>query len=147
MTEYLLFTGTITDPPVCDALGNLENTIVVMNLTGEITQPGQSKFHRIRLDPYRSYLIEAIGQVGQDMLGVEEHPNLTLSNPNIPAIWNAKATSKWSTYGGRNDGDQAKNTIRRFLDSSYGPTRSRLTRATTAPAPTSSKYGSTTSAA
>ena len=119
LTEYLLFTGTITDPPVCDALGNLENTIVVMNLTGEITQPGQSKFHRIRLDPYRSYLIEAIGQVGQDMLGVEEHPNLTLSNPNIPAIWNAKATSKWSTYGGRNDGDQAKNTIRRFLDSSY----------------------------
>ena len=82
LTEYLLFTGTITDPPVCDALGNLENTIVVMNLTGEITQPGQSKFHRIRLDPYRSYLIEAIGQVGQDMLGVEEHPNLTLSNPN-----------------------------------------------------------------
>ena len=33
LTEYLLFTGTITDPPVCDALGNLENTIVVMNLT------------------------------------------------------------------------------------------------------------------
>ena len=119
LTEYLLFVGTITDPPVCDTLGNLENTIVVMNLTGEITQPGQSKFHRIRLDPYRSYLIEAIGQVGQDMLGVEEHPNLTLANPNIPAIWNAKATSRWSTYGGRNDGDQAKNTIRRFLDSSY----------------------------
>ena len=113
------FTGTITDPPVCDTLGNLENTIVVMNLTGEITQPGQSKFHRIRLDPYRSYMIEAIGQVGEDMLGVEEHPNLTLSNPDIPAIWNARATSKWSTYGDRNDGDQPKNVIRRFLDSDY----------------------------
>ena len=117
--QYLDFTGTITDPPICDALGNLENTIVVMNLTGEITQPGQSKFHRIRLDPYRSYMIEAIGQVGEDMLGVEEHPNLTLSNPDIPAIWNARATSKWSTYGDRNDGDQPKNVIRRFLDSSY----------------------------
>ena len=117
--QYVDFIGTITDPPVCDALGNLDNTIIVMNLTGEITQPGQSQFHRIKLDPYRSYMIEAIGQVGQDMLGVEEHPNLTLSNPDIPAIWNAKATSRWSTYGDRNDGDQPKNVIRRFLDSSY----------------------------
>ena len=117
--DEFTFTGTITDPPICDALGNLENTIVVMNLTGEITQPDQSKFHRIRLDPYRSYMIEAIGRVGEDMLGVEEHPNLTLSNPDIPAIWNARATSKWITYGDRNDGDQAKNVIRRFLDSDY----------------------------
>ena len=117
--QYVDFTGTITDPPICDALGNLENTIVVMNLTGEITQPGQSKFHRIRLDPYRSYMIEAIGRVGEDMLGVEEHPNLTLTNPDIPAIWNARATSKWTKYGDRNDGDQPKNVIRRFLDSSY----------------------------
>ena len=117
--DEFTFTGTITDPPICDALGNLENAIVVMNLTGEITQPGQSKFHRIRLDPYRSYMIEAIGRVGEDMLGVEEHPNLTLSNPDIPAIWNARATSKWITYGDRNDGDQPKNVIRRFLDSDY----------------------------
>ena len=117
--DEFTFTGTITDPPICDALGNLENTIVVMNLTGEITQPGQSKFHRIKLDPYRSYMIEAIGRVGEDMLGVEEHPNLTLTNPDIPAIWNARATSKWTKYGDRNDGDQPKNVIRRFLDSSY----------------------------
>ena len=117
--DEFTFTGTITDPPICDALGNLENTIIVMNLTGEITQPGQSKFHRIRLDPYRSYMIEAIGQNGEDMLGVEEHPNLTLSNPDIPAIWNARATSRWTTYGDRNDGDQPENVIRRFLDSSY----------------------------
>ena len=81
--------------------------------------PARAKFHNIRLDPYRSYMIEAIGQNGQDMLGVEEHPNLTLSNPDIPAIWNAKATSKWTKYGDRNDGDQAKNVIRRFLDSDY----------------------------
>ena len=103
----------------CDNLDNLVNAIVVKNLTGEITQAGQSRFHRIKLDPYRSYLIEAIGRNGEDMLGVEEHPNLTLSNPDIPAIWNAKATSKWITYGDRNDGDQPKNVIRRFLDSSY----------------------------
>ena len=46
----------------CDNLDNLVNAIVVKNLTGEITQAGQSQFHRIKLDPYRSYLIEAIGQ-------------------------------------------------------------------------------------
>ena len=114
--SYLDFTGTITDPPKCD---NFENTIVVKNLTGEITQAGERQFHRIRLDPYRSYLIEAIGQVGEDMLGVEEHPNLTLSNPDIPAIWNAKATSRWITYGNSNDGDESKNVIRRFLRTGY----------------------------
>ena len=133
---------------MCDALGNLDNTIIVMNLTGEITQPGQSKFHRIKLDPYRSYMIEAIGQVGEDMLGVEEHPNLTLSNPDIPAIWNARATSKWSTYGDRNDGDQPKNVIRRFLDSSYRTYKVEVNSGQQAgPAPTSSRSGSTTSAA
>ena len=103
----------------CNNLDNLYNAIVVKNLTGEITQAGQSQFHRIKLDPYRSYLIEAIGQNGEDMLGVEEHPNLTLSNPDIPAIWNARATSRWITYGDRNDGDQPRNVIRRFLDSDY----------------------------
>ena len=103
----------------CDNLDNLVNAIVVKNLTGEITQAGESQFHRIRLDPYRSYLIEAIGQVGEDMLGVEEHPNLTLSNPDIPAIWNAKATSRWITYGDSNDGDESKNVIRRFLRTGY----------------------------
>ena len=117
--DEFTFTGTITDPPICDALGNLENTIIVKNLTGEITQAGQSQFHNIKLDPYRSYLIEAIGQNGEDMLDVEEHPNLTLSNPDIPAIWNARATSRWTRYGDRNDGDQPKNVIRRFLDSDY----------------------------
>ena len=53
------------------------------------------------------------------MLGVEEHPNLTLSNPDIPAIWNARGTSRWITYGDSNDGDQAKNVIRRFLRTDY----------------------------
>ena len=62
--EEIYLVGTITDPPVCDTLGNLENTIIVKNLTGEITQPDQSQFHRIKLDPYRSYMIEAIGRNG-----------------------------------------------------------------------------------
>ena len=45
----------------CDNLDNLVNAIVVKNLTGEITQAGDTNLHKIRLDPYKSYLIEAIG--------------------------------------------------------------------------------------
>ena len=70
--------------------------------------PAESRFHKIRLDPYKSYLIEAIGQNGQDMLGVEGTPQPDALHPDIPAIWNAKATSRWITYGDPNDGDQAR---------------------------------------
>ena len=95
----------------CDNLDNLVNAIVVKNLTGEITQAGDTNLHKIRLDPYKSYLIEAIGVDGSDMLGVEEHPNLTLEDPEIPAIWNARGTSELITYGSKSDG----NAIRRIL--------------------------------
>ena len=100
----------------CDNLDNLVNAIVVKNLTGEITQAGDTNLHKIRLDPYKSYLIEAIGVDGRDMLGVEEHPNLTLEDPEIPAIWNARGNSKWITYGSKSDG---KNAIRRILRTDY----------------------------
>ena len=95
----------------CDNLDNLVNAIVVKNLTGEITQAGDTNLHKIRLDPYKSYLIEAIGVDGSDMLGVEEHPNLTLEDPEIPAIWNARGKSELITYGSKSDG----NAIRRIL--------------------------------
>ena len=95
----------------CDNLDNLVNAIVVKDLTGEITQAGDTNLHKIRLDPYKSYLIEAIGVDGSDMLGVEEHPNLTLEDPEIPAIWNARGRSELITYGSKSDG----NAIRRIL--------------------------------
>ena len=95
----------------CDNLDNLVNAIVVENLTGEITQAGDTNLHKIRLDPYKSYLIEAIGVDGSDMLGVEEHPSLTLEDPEIPAIWNARGRSELITYGSKSDG----NAIRRIL--------------------------------
>ena len=95
----------------CDNLDNLVNAIVVKNLTGEITQAGDTNLHKIRLDPYKSYLIEAIGVAGTDMLGVKEYPNLTLEDPEIPAIWNARGRSELITYGSNSDG----NAIRRIL--------------------------------
>ena len=95
----------------CDNLDNLVNAIVVKNLTGEITQAGDTNLHKIRLDPYKSYLIEAIGVDGSDMLGVKEYPNPTLEDPEIPAIWNARGRSELITYGSKSDG----NAIRRIL--------------------------------
>ena len=97
----------------CDNLDNLVNAIVVKNLTGEITQAGDTNLHKIRLDPYKSYLIEAIGVDGSDMLGVKEYPNPTLEDPEIPAIWNASGGSELITYGSKSDGDG--NAIRRIL--------------------------------
>ena len=126
----------------CDNLANAVNAIVVKNLTGEITQAGDSNLHKIRLDPYKSYLIEAIGVDGSDMLGVEEHPNLTLEDPEIPAIWNARGRSELITYGSKSDG----NAIRRILRTDHRTYKIEVPQATTAPAPTSSRSGSTTSA-
>ena len=100
-------------PPPCDNLDNLVNAIVVKNLTGEITQAGDTNLHKIRLDPYKSYLIEAIGVEGSDMLGVKEYTNPTLEDPEIPAIWNARGRSELITYGSKSDGDG--NAIRRIL--------------------------------
>ena len=97
----------------CDNLDNLVNAIVVKDLTGEITQAGDTNLHKIRLDPYKSYLIEAIGVEGSDMLGVKEYTNPTLEDPEIPAIWNARGRSELITYGSKSDGDG--NAIRRIL--------------------------------
>ena len=47
------------------------------------------------MDPYREYLIEAIGVDSRDLLGEDTHPgDLTLEDPRIIAIWNARGTSR-----------------------------------------------------
>ena len=113
----LYFTGTITDPAQCD---NVADTIIVKNLTGEITQAGASQFHNIKLDPFKSYLMEAIGVDGRDMLEVEEHSNLTLEDPAIPALWNAKGTSEQNTFGSTgHDNGFGKNVIRGINKTDY----------------------------
>ena len=113
----IFLTGTITDPAQCD---NVADTIIVKNLTGEITQAGASQFHNIKLDPFKSYLMEAIGVDGRDMLEVEEHSNLTLEDPAIPALWNAKGTSKQNTFGSTgHDNGFGKNVIRGINKTDY----------------------------
>ena len=95
------------------------DTIVVKNLKGEITQAGESQFHNIKLDPFKSYLIEAIGMDGRDMLGVEEHADLTLEDPDIPAIWNARGKSRVDRFSGHHDNGYGKNVIKRTMKTDY----------------------------
>ena len=114
--EFLYFVGTITDPPVCD---NLFNTIVVKNLRGEITQAGGTNLHKIRLDPYKSYLIEVIGQDGRDMLGVEEHSGLSLEDPEIFAIRNARGGSVLDKLATPNNKGYSDNAVAGFKKTEY----------------------------
>ena len=101
----------------CDNLDNLVNAIVVKNLTGEITQAGDTNLHKIRLDPYKSYLIEAIGVDGQRHARRPRNtPTSPWEDPEIPAIWNARGKSKWIAYGSKSAG---KNAIRRILRTDY----------------------------
>ena len=44
-------TVSVKFPSQCD---NVANTIVFKNLTGEITEAGETDFHKIRLDPTRA---------------------------------------------------------------------------------------------
>ncbi len=109
-------TISVKFPSPCD---NVANTIVVKNLLGEITQPGESQFHNIKLDPFKSYLIEAIGVDGRDMLGVTEHSNLTLEDPDIPAFWNASGKSRVDIFSPYHDDGHGKNVIKRTTKTDY----------------------------
>ena len=130
----------------CDNLDNLVNAIVVKNLTGEITQAGDTNLHKIRLDPYKSYLIEAIGQDGQDMLGVEEHPTSPCPTPTSPPSGTPGPPPGGLPTVTAMTVTRPKTSSGASCEPTTGPTRSRSPQATTAPAPTSSRSGSTTSA-
>ncbi len=88
-------------------------------ISGEITQAGETNFHKIRLDPYKRYLIEAIGVDDRDMLGVEEHSNLTLANPDVIATWNAKGNFRQNVYATGNDRGHGNNAIVGFKKNEY----------------------------
>ena len=115
----IFFTGTITDLPPC---GDVANEIVVKDTTGEITQAGESQFLNIRLDPFKSYLIEAIGADGRDMLGRDTHQgDLTLQDPDIIAIWNARGTSRLNVYSSAGqDQGHGENDIAAVKKRQYG---------------------------
>ena len=117
--ESFTFTGAITDLPPC---GDVANEIVVKDTTGEITQAGESQFLNIRLDPFKSYLIEAIGVDGRDMLGRDTHQgNLTLQDPDIIAIWNARGTSRLNIYSSAaQDNGYGNNVIKGVKKRQYG---------------------------
>ena len=109
-------TVSVRFPSPCE---DLANRIIVKNLTGEITEVGETNLHKIRLDPFKSYLIEVIGVDGRDMLDVEEHPNLTLEDPEILAIRNARGGSVLDQLATPNNKGRGNNAIASFKKTEY----------------------------
>ena len=72
---------------LCD---NHANKLIVLDSIGSIGQPGERDFWTVPLDPYRVYIIEAIGaNDGRDLLDEDSYPgDLTLADPDLIAIWN-----------------------------------------------------------
>ena len=59
---------------------------IILDSQGEITETNVSQFWRIRLDPYRTYLIEVFGSSSQTDLSGDELPNETRTLPNPKVI-------------------------------------------------------------
>ena len=53
------------------------------------------------------------------MLSVEEHSNLTLANPDVIAVWNAKGNSRQNLYAADNDRGHGNNAIVGFKKNGY----------------------------
>lgn len=73
---------------------------VVLDVTGTIAKAGESGFWRMEMDPYRIYLLEAIGAgSGDDIMGNDTVPgDLTLPDPDIIALWNADRSYRLEVY-------------------------------------------------
>ena len=86
------------DPQVqCD---NLATKVIILDGIGDIANSGDSDYWIVDLDPYRDYLIEAIGaDDGRDVLGEDTHAgDLTLIDPDVLAIWNSDRTVRRSGF-------------------------------------------------
>ena len=90
-TVHLMNTETpgteTSEPAQCG--DNQANKIILLDATGEITAPGQSAFWEVELDPFKSYLFEAIGaDDGRDLAKEDTYDgDLTLEDPDIIATW------------------------------------------------------------
>ena len=113
-----LMNTEVESAQVCD---NEANKIIVLDEIGEISESGESGFWEIELDPFRSFLIEAIGVDGRDLLGEDNHPGeLTLEAPSILAIWNAKRTKRVVIFAPNSGGGYGENALTSFFSSGYG---------------------------
>ena len=83
-----------TEEPNPDLCNNEANKVIILDAIGEITASAVSDFWTVELDPFRSYLIEAIGaDDGRDLIKEDNYPHdLTLEDPDIVAHWNSDGT-------------------------------------------------------
>ena len=112
-TIQLMNTETMITGPLCTA----QSKIIVFDAIGEISQSGDREFWSVELDPYRGYLIEAIGaDDGRDILKEDNYAgNLTLEDPNLIAVWNSERTLARGVYSYlAHDGGYGRNSVGGF---------------------------------
>ena len=76
--------------PECDNQVKV-NKIILLDENGEISQEGETHFWTVKVDPFKSYLIEMLGaDSGNDVLGDDTYMgDLTLEDPQLIAVSDA----------------------------------------------------------
>ena len=72
---------------------------IILDSRGEITETNVSQFWRIRLDPYRIYLIEVFGSRSQADVNGDElpHETRTLPNPMVVSVHNGDRSQQFTS--------------------------------------------------
>ena len=81
---------------------NQANKIMLLEGVGDIATSGESDFWEVELDPFKSYLVDAIGaDDGRDIAMEDTYDgDLTLANPDIIAAWRwSESRQEWGRYG------------------------------------------------
>ena len=73
---------------------------IVMVGRGEISETGESEFWRVELAPGRFYVVEVLGMNDpSDVMGESNPGNLTLSDPNLLAVWSGDGSERMRRVG------------------------------------------------
>ncbi len=87
---------------------------IILESVGEITAAEEADFWRVKLDPYRVYIIEVLGKdSGEDIMNRDTYPgDLTLEDPIITAVWDDGRNMMIRTGpAGSDDGGTGRNSF------------------------------------
>ena len=89
--------------PVRNQCPNDSGERIVLISGGEIGEPGEVDFWRVEMDPGRFYVIELLGSEGEpDIMGEANPGGLTLSDPNLFAVWSGDGSEQIRRAGIQN---------------------------------------------
>ena len=87
---------------------------IILESVGEISEVGEADFWRVKLDPYRVYIIEVLGKdSGEDVMNRDTYSgDLTLEDPIITAVWDDGRNMMLRTGpAGSDDGGTGRNSF------------------------------------